>query len=93
MMRSGAGGDDSNPSQAVRLLWFLLFFLSPMGAIAYVSTYGVKDGNEEALIRVLLILAASLTVSVVCAIAQPIQTLDNALMKNAGRGQLGPCHF
>jgi hypothetical protein len=32
---NGVGG--SNPSQAVRLLWFFLFFLSPMAAVVYVS--------------------------------------------------------
>jgi len=47
----------SSPSQAVRLIWFHLFFLSPMAAIAYVSVYGLKDAGEDMLIRVLLILA------------------------------------
>jgi hypothetical protein len=49
---SGAKGGGSNPSQAVRLLWFFLFFLPPMGAVTYVSTYGLEHGDEEALIRV-----------------------------------------
>jgi hypothetical protein len=41
----------SSPSQAVRLLWLLLFF-APMDAVAHVSTFGLKDGGEDALIRV-----------------------------------------
>jgi hypothetical protein len=93
MTRLTNEGGASSPSQTVRLLWFLSFFFAPMGAIAYVSTYGVKDGNEAALIHVLLILAASLTVSVVCAIAQPIQILDDALTKNAGRANLALAIF
>jgi|EndMetStandDraft_6_1072998.scaffolds.fasta_scaffold260979_2 hypothetical protein len=44
--------DGSSPSQAVRLLWLLLFFFIPMDAVAHVSTFGLKDGGEGALIRV-----------------------------------------
>jgi cytochrome c oxidase subunit IV len=79
---------DSNPSQAVRLIWFHLFFLSPMAAIAYVATYELKDAGQDALIRVLFILAVSLIVSLFCAIAQPIQIIDESLMTNAGRANL-----
>lgn len=86
--RFGAKGGGSSPSQAVRLLWFVLFFLSPMGAVTYVSMYGLEHGGEEALIRVSLILAASLTVSFFCAIAQPIQIIDETVMTNAGRANL-----
>ena len=78
----------SNPSQAVRLIWFHLFFLSPMAAIAYVSVYELKDAGEDALIRVLLILAVSLTVSIFCAIAQPIHIIDESIMTIAGRANL-----
>jgi hypothetical protein len=42
----------SSPSKAVRLFWLLLFFFAPMDAVAHVSTFGLKDGGEDALIRV-----------------------------------------
>ena len=64
-----------NPNQAVRLLWFFLFFLTPFAALGYVSMYRLKNGDEEALIRVLSILAVSLVVSLACGIAQPVATL------------------
>jgi hypothetical protein len=38
--------------------------------------------------RVLFILAVSLIVSLFCAIAQPIQIIDESLMTNAGRANL-----
>lgn len=79
---------DSNPSQAVRLIWFHLFFLSPMAAIAYVATYELKGAGQDALISVLFILAVSLIVSLFCAIAQPIQIIDESLMTSAGRANL-----
>jgi hypothetical protein len=86
--RSGAKGGGSNPNQAVRLLWWFLLFLPPMGAVTYVSMYGLQHGGEEALIRVLLTLAASLAVTLFCAIAQPIQIIDETVMTNAGRANL-----
>ena len=59
-----------------------------MAAIGYVSSYGLKDGGEDALIRVLLILAVSLVVSLGCGTAQPIQSFDETLLTNAGRANL-----
>jgi hypothetical protein len=88
MTRSSTEDGGSNPSQAVRLLWFFLIFLSPAGAVAYVTTYKLEHGNEEALIRVLAILAVSLMVSLFCAIAQPIQCYDEIGMTRAGRASL-----
>ena len=88
MTRSSTRDGGSNPSQAVRLLWFFLIFLSPAGAVAYVTTYGLEHGNEEALIRVLAILAISLIVSILCAIAAPIQCYDEIGMTRAGRANL-----
>ena len=79
---------DSNPSQAVCLIWFHLFFLSPMAAIGYVATYELKDAGQDALIRVLFILAVSLIVSLFRAIAQPIQIIDKSFMTNAGCANL-----
>ena len=88
MTRSSTKDSRSNPSQAVRLLWFFLIFLSPAGAVAYESTYGLEHGNEEALIRVMAILAVSLIVCLLCAIAQPIQSFDEIGMTRAGRANL-----
>src|SRR4030095_10376497 len=86
--RSGARGGASNPGQSVRLLWFFLFFLFPMDGVAYVSTFELRHARAEALIHVLSILAASLTVTLVCAIAQPIQIIDEESMTKAGRANL-----
>ena len=88
MTRSSIKDGRSNPSQAVRLLWFFLIFLSPAGAVVYVSTHGLEYGNEAALIRALAILAISLMVSLFCAIAQPIQCYDEIGMTRAGRASL-----
>src|SRR3954454_4543630 len=81
----GMTGDRSRPTQAVRLTWFLLLFFTPMSAIAYVSTYGLKDGSRDAFIHVLLILGVSLVVSLLCAIAQPIQVVDETSLTYVGR--------
>jgi hypothetical protein len=48
----------------------------------------LEHGNEEALIRVLAILAVSLTMSLLCAIVQPIQIFDEIGMTRAGRANL-----
>jgi uncharacterized membrane protein (UPF0136 family) len=77
-----------NPNQAVRLGWFLLSFTSPMTAVGYVSYYGLKDGNETALIHVLAMLAISMVASVFCGIAQPVVAFDEARMSRATRWNL-----
>lgn len=76
---------DYNPGQLVRFIWFVLIFFTPMSALAYVLTFGLKDGGRDALIHVLLILAVSMVVSVVCAIAQPVQVVDEAFLTTAAR--------
>ncbi|QHO76234.1 hypothetical protein ACH79_30150 [Bradyrhizobium sp. CCBAU 051011] len=82
---------DSNPSQAVRLIWFHLFFLSPIAAIAYVASHELKDAGQDAVIRVLFILAVSLIVSLFCAISQPIQIIDESLNDECGARQPVSC--
>lgn len=84
---------DSNPSQLVRFIWFVLIFFSPMSALAYVSTSGLKDGNRAALIHVLLILSVSLIVSLVCAVAQPVQVGSDAVLTTAARANLALAVF
>ena len=82
---------DSNPSQAVRLIWFHLFFLSPIAAIAYAASHELKDAGQDAVIRVLFILAVSLIVSLFCAISQPIQIIDESLNDECGARQPVSC--
>ena len=86
--RFNSEGGGSNPSQAVRLLWFLLFFLPPMAAVAYVSEFELRHAGTDALIHVLWILAASLAVTLFCAVAQPIQIIDQEWMMKAARANL-----
>lgn len=86
-MRNPKGGQ-SDPSQPVRLAWFLLYFLTPFAALSYVRMYGLENGNEEALTHVLLILAASLIVSLVCGLVMPIISFDEARMRRNGRFSL-----
>ena len=85
---SNSEGGGSNPSQAVRLLWFFLFFLSPMAALAYVSQFELWHGSADALIRVLWILAASLAATLFCAMAQPIGIIDEETMTKLARANL-----
>lgn len=59
-----------------------------MAAVAYVAGFELRNAGEEALLRVLLILVASLAVSVFCAIAQPIRIIDESTMTIAARANL-----
>jgi hypothetical protein len=77
--------DPYNPSQAVRLVWFLLSFVTPFSALAYVSIDGFNNGSEETLIRVLAILTVSMVVSIACGIVQPVTIFDDARATRAGR--------
>ncbi|WOH63421.1 hypothetical protein [Bradyrhizobium sp. BWA-3-5] len=86
--RFNSEGGGSNPSQAVRLLWFLLFFLSPMASVAYVSQFELRHAGADALIHILWISAASLAVTLFCAVAQPIQIIDEATMTKLARANL-----
>ncbi|MBR0869657.1 hypothetical protein JQ633_04750 [Bradyrhizobium tropiciagri] len=67
-----------DPSQAIRLLWFFVMFLTPWGAVGYAWLFDLKHGNAQDVIRVLWILSASLVVSVACAIGAPLQSFDEA---------------
>jgi len=78
--------DRYEPGQFVRFLWVIAFFLSPAAALGYVWLYNLLVGNEDALKHVLLILAASLTITVICAIAQPVKYVDEAQLIKLGRG-------
>lgn len=66
---SESGG--SNPSQAVRLLWFFLFQQGHSGV--------------DVLIQVLWISAASLAVTLFCAMAQPTGIIDEVTMTRVAR--------
>ena len=59
-----------------------------MAAVAYVAGFELRNADGQALVRVLLILTASLAVSVFCAIAQPIHIIDESVMTMAGRANL-----
>jgi len=78
--------DRYEPGQFVRFLWFIAIMFVPPGAVAYVWLYNLPVGNEDALRHVLLILAVSLTTTVICAIAQPIKYVDEAQLIKLGRG-------
>ena len=86
--RSNGEGGGSNPSQAVRLLWFFLFFLSPMAAVVYVFEFEQGHAGADVLIRVLWLSAASLAVTVFCAMAQPIGIIDEEIMTKVARANL-----
>ena len=88
MERSNAKHGSSGPSQPVRLLWFLFIFVPPWAAVGYVQMYAISHGSGEAMVHVLSILALSMAVSLICAIAQPIQVFNEASITNAARFNL-----
>jgi hypothetical protein len=80
------GGD---PSQAARLLWFFVMFLTPWSAVGYVWLFDLRHGNGLDVTRVLWILAVSLVVAVASAIAAPLQSFDQARCIRIARASLG----
>ena len=77
-----------SPGEAVRLLWGWLTILSPLGALAYVRMFELGNGNEESLIRVLLILAVSMVITLISVVAFPMVLFDEIALKRVGRFSL-----
>lgn len=80
--------DRYEPGQFVRFLWFVAIFFAPPGALAYVLRSGLEASNEKSLTVVVLILAGSLAIIVISAIAQPIKRVDQRSFVNLGHASM-----
>ena len=80
--------DRYEPGQFVRFLWFIAIMFVPPGAVAYVFWNGLEESSEKSLTPVVLILAGSFAIIVICAIAQPIKRVDQRSFVNLGHGCL-----
>lgn len=80
--------DRHEPGQFIRFLWFIAILFAPPGALAYVLRNGREASNEESLTPVVLILAGSLAIIVICAIAQPIKRVEQRSFVNLGHASV-----
>jgi hypothetical protein len=78
----------SSPGEITRLLWVWLTILSPTGAVAYVWMYELKDGNQEALVHVLSILAVSMVIILISVVAFPLLVFNGTSIKRGGQFNL-----
>jgi len=80
--------DRYEPGQFIRFLWAIAVLVAPPGALAYVLRNGLEASNGESLTLVVLILAGSLAIVVISAIAQPIKRLDQRSFVNLGHASV-----